>query len=78
MTESRASASPVEIHAYLVEQLNRVLRRPGMFGGETALWMVVDHLLFVEGQPKAWYEERSVSPSVGAGTRSEFEGCFAS
>ncbi|MGW1608416.1 hypothetical protein ACWCQZ_03215 [Streptomyces sp. NPDC002285] len=59
MTESRALASAEEIHAYLVEQLNLALRRPGMFGGETALWMLVDHLLFVEGQPKAWDEERA-------------------
>ncbi|WP_369269210.1 hypothetical protein AB5J55_03430 [Streptomyces sp. R11] len=58
MTESRASASAEEIHAYLVEQLNPALRRPGMFGGETALWMLVDHLLFMEGQPTAWAEEK--------------------
>lgn len=49
-------ASAEEIHAHLVDQLNLALRRPGMHGGETALRILIDHLLFVEGEPEAWAE----------------------
>ncbi|MEO3852040.1 hypothetical protein ABGB09_31145 [Streptomyces sp. B8F3] len=49
-------AAVEEIHAHLVDQLNLALRRPGMHGGETALRILVDHLLFVEREPEAWAE----------------------
>jgi hypothetical protein len=38
-----------EIHAYLVEQLNGALRRPGMYGDESALRLIIRHLTYVEG-----------------------------
>ncbi|MGW3106679.1 hypothetical protein [Streptomyces sp. NPDC001100] len=41
-------AAADEIHAYLIRQLNLALRRPGMFGNESALRTLLDHLLFVE------------------------------
>ncbi len=64
-TESLAGAD--EIHAYLVEQLNSALRRPGMFSQrDAALRMLVDHLLFVERQPEVWAEERRSWASRGA------------
>ncbi|MER7850292.1 hypothetical protein ABTZ03_40885 [Kitasatospora sp. NPDC096077] len=59
------------IHAYLIEQLNLTLRRPGMYGGEVALRVLIDHLLFVERQPEAWvevkqdWEERGLWTSTG-------------
>lgn len=44
------------MHAYLVDQLNQALNRPGMFGGEPAILMLFDHLLFMEGQPGSRWE----------------------
>ncbi|WP_406194675.1 hypothetical protein OH807_05700 [Kitasatospora sp. NBC_01560] len=49
-------AAAEEIHDYLIDQLDLALRRPGMFGGEVALRVLIDHLLFVERQPEAWAE----------------------
>ncbi|WP_327109183.1 hypothetical protein [Nonomuraea glycinis] len=37
-----------DIHGFLVEQLNQTLRRPGMYGGEAAVRLVIDHLAYVE------------------------------
>lgn len=48
-----------EIHRYLVDELNSVLRRPAMYGGESALWMVFNHVLHVEGNDhSAWEQEQ--------------------
>ncbi|WP_433663606.1 hypothetical protein ACQPW1_16660 [Nocardia sp. CA-128927] len=35
-------------HTYLIDQVNLMLRRLDMFGGEPALWTVFDHLFFLE------------------------------
>ncbi|MFF5499195.1 hypothetical protein [Streptomyces aquilus] len=56
MIEPRAVVSADEMHAYLVDQLNRSLTHPGMFGGEPAILMLVEHLLFMEGQPGARWD----------------------
>lgn len=48
-----------EVHQYLVDELNSVLRRSTMFGGELALWMVCRHVLYVEGHDhSAWEQEQ--------------------
>ncbi|MDT7843063.1 hypothetical protein [Streptomyces justiciae] len=73
---SEAQGGPVmsadEMHAYLVDQLNHALRRPGMFGGEIAILMLLDHLLFMEGQLECRWEavreplrERGASTAIG-------------
>jgi hypothetical protein len=64
-------AAAEEIHAHLIDQLNLTLRRPGMFGGEVALRVLIDHLLFAERQPEAWaelkqeWEEQGLWTSIG-------------
>ncbi|MFF8610683.1 hypothetical protein ACF06X_32770 [Streptomyces sp. NPDC015346] len=64
-------AAAEEIHTHLIDQLNLALRRPGMFGGEVAFRILIDHLLFVERQPEAWAElqqgwgERGLWTSIG-------------
>ncbi|MEC4576261.1 hypothetical protein [Streptomyces virginiae] len=64
-------AAAEDIHAHLIDQLNLALRRPGMFGGEVAFRVLLDHLLFVERQPEAWseltqgWEERGLWTSTG-------------
>ncbi|MEU7339639.1 hypothetical protein [Streptomyces sp. NPDC007074] len=73
MPTSRSLAAPDEIHAYLIDQLNLALRRPGILGKESelALRMLMDHLLFVEFQPEALamqqriWEEHGVWSSTG-------------
>ncbi|MEV1064660.1 hypothetical protein [Streptomyces sp. NPDC050263] len=60
MTSSDAPdflASAEDIHAHLVEQVNSMLRRLGMYGGEAALWVAFGHLAFVERDTKAWDEQ---------------------
>ena len=44
------------MHAYLVDQLNHALNSPGMFGGEPAILMLIEHLLFMQGQPGARWD----------------------
>ncbi|MFD7408692.1 hypothetical protein ACFV7R_39995 [Streptomyces sp. NPDC059866] len=51
-------ASSGEIHTYLVTRLNDTLRRPGMWGGELAIRLTLDHLLFVERRQGAWDDEK--------------------
>ncbi|WBP91390.1 hypothetical protein [Kitasatospora cathayae] len=64
-------AAAEEIHTHLVDQLNLALRRPGMYGGEAALRILIDHLLFVERRPEAWaqlqrgWEDRGLWTSIG-------------
>ncbi|WP_243460110.1 hypothetical protein [Streptomyces sp. M54] len=77
MSSTRSLAGADEIHAYLVEQLNSALRRPGMFSQrDAALRMLVDHLLFVECRPEAWAEEQRSWTSRGAGSSTGLGGMF--
>ena len=55
MTASCGPRSPSEIRGYLVDRLNQALRRPGMFGGEMALRLILDHLVYAERQDEACY-----------------------
>ncbi|SEU34901.1 hypothetical protein SAMN05421811_112140 [Nonomuraea wenchangensis] len=54
MTTSPEPRSSTEIRTYLRHQLNQALRRPGMFGGETALRLLFDHLAYAEHQETEW------------------------
>ncbi|MFI9788160.1 hypothetical protein ACIHEI_32340 [Kitasatospora sp. NPDC051984] len=45
-------ATVEEIHAHLVERTNLALRRIMIYGGESVLRMMIDHLLFVERRPE--------------------------
>lgn len=66
-------AAAEEIHDHLIDQLNLALRRPGMYGGEVAFRILIDHLLFVERQPEAWdqqkqrWEEQELWTPIGPG-----------
>ncbi|MFJ9106556.1 hypothetical protein [Streptomyces sp. NPDC102283] len=77
MSSTRSLAGVDEIHAYLIEQLNSALRRPGTFSqGDAALWMLVNHLLFVECQPEVWAEEQRSWASRGSGSSTGLGGMF--
>ncbi|MFF5170768.1 hypothetical protein ACFY25_34605 [[Kitasatospora] papulosa] len=78
MPTSRSLAAPDEIRAYLIDQLNLALRRPGMFGteGELALRMLMDHLLFVECQPEALAKQQRIWEEHGAWSSTGVAGVF--
>lgn len=46
-----------EIHRYLVDELNSVMRYSSMYGGESALWMVFRYVLRVEGHDHSVWEQ---------------------
>jgi hypothetical protein len=54
MTTLPGPRSAAEIRTYLKDHLNQALRRPGMFGGETALRLLFDHLAYAEHQETEW------------------------
>jgi len=58
--------SSAEIRAHLVEVFNVALRRPGMFGGEIALRLVLDQLAYAERQEQAWADEQRALQARGA------------
>ncbi|OUC91220.1 hypothetical protein [Streptosporangium minutum] len=76
MTASSGPRSRSEIRDYLVDRLNHALRRPEMFGGETALLLLLDHLVYAERQDEAWAEERQAMESRGAFTPTGVTGAF--
>ncbi|MFG2919864.1 hypothetical protein ACGF0D_44275 [Kitasatospora sp. NPDC048298] len=69
-------ASPDEIHAYLVDQLNDALRRPGMWGGELAIRLTLDHLLVVERRQGTWEDEQRALERREARTATGVKGAF--
>ncbi len=66
MGTSRTLVASEDMHSHLVGQLNSALRRPGMYGGETTLRMLVDHLLFMERGPRAGAEHQRLLEERGA------------
>ncbi|MFJ9447360.1 hypothetical protein ACIRRH_36755 [Kitasatospora sp. NPDC101235] len=62
-------ASSDEIHTYLVARLNDALRRPGMWGGELGIRLMLDHLLFLERRQEAWDDEQRPWSSARRGPR---------
>lgn len=76
MPVSRSLAASDEIRAYLVDQLNLALRRPGMYGNEVALRMLMDHLLFVEGRPGAMADQQRRWQDRGASCSTGLAGMF--
>jgi hypothetical protein len=51
-------------------------RRPGMCGGETALRLLLDHVVYAERQDDAWAEEWQMMKSRGAFTPTGVTGAF--
>jgi hypothetical protein len=55
-----------EVRAHHVDLLNAAIRRPGAFGGETALALLADVVAFVDGRVAAIRDERDRLARVGA------------
>ncbi|WP_174186928.1 hypothetical protein [Nocardia barduliensis] len=63
-----------EMHTYLIDQVNNMLRRLGMFGGEPALWTLFDHLFYLEGEDhgvadiyESWRDRNAFTPTGAQG-----------
>ncbi|RVX39117.1 hypothetical protein EDD27_1459 [Nonomuraea polychroma] len=61
---------------YLIRELNSALRRPGMYGGELSIRLIIDHLLHLERGDEAWAEEMRSLESRGAWTSTGVSGAF--
>ncbi|BBC29081.1 hypothetical protein SGFS_003720 [Streptomyces graminofaciens] len=46
-----------EVRGYLLAHLNAAMRRPGMYGGETALRLYLDAVAFADAAEQVWQEE---------------------
>lgn len=59
-----------DMRMYLIDQVNDMLRRLGMFGGEPALWTLFDHLFYLEDQGhsvgelyESWRDRNAFAPT---------------
>lgn len=57
MTGHNDGRTAREVREYLLTQLNDTLRRPGMYGGETALRIYLDAVAFAHAAEQAWQQE---------------------
>jgi hypothetical protein len=56
-SDAGTSRTISDVRAYLLEQVNLALRRPGMYGGEIALRLYFDAMAFVDGREQLWAED---------------------
>jgi hypothetical protein len=66
MTTFPGPRTSAEIRAYLKTRLNQALRRPGMFGGEMALRLLLVHLAYAEHEDQEWARALRTLESRGA------------
>ncbi|AOR34158.1 hypothetical protein BFF78_26680 [Streptomyces fodineus] len=79
MTCETVLAAPDEMRTHLVDQLNSMLRRPGMYGDvEASMWIVVNHLLFLERRPEVWEEQKRAWSRQGGWSPTGVKGAFGS
>lgn len=59
-----------EMHDYLITQVNHMLRRVDMYGGEPALWTIFDHLFYLEDNDygfddlrNSWRDRNAFTPT---------------
>jgi hypothetical protein len=76
MAVAAGPRSAAEIRDYLLRQLNSALRRPGLYGGEMAVRLLLDHLCYAAGQDEAWAGETRAMRSRGAFTSTGVTGAF--
>jgi len=77
MTATPQLRTAKEIHRHLFDELNRVVRFSGMYGGEPALMMVFNHVLYVEGHDRSvWEQEERDWEARGAWSTTDVTGAM--
>ncbi len=66
-----------DVRRYLVDKLNRALRRPGMWGTEITLQVLLDAVAYVDGLGEIWRREQDDLTTSGAFTSVGVRGAFA-
>ena len=66
-----------EVREYQVTRLNHALRRPGMWGGEIALRLLMDAVAFVDGLDEVWQAECEQLRARGAVNPLGVRGAFS-
>ncbi|MGC5011735.1 hypothetical protein ACLQ2R_13310 [Streptosporangium sp. DT93] len=74
----RETRTGEQVRDYLLAQLNATLRRPGMYGGETALRLFFDAMAFTDDREQAWREEQDSLRERGAFLSTGVRGAFES
>jgi hypothetical protein len=76
-TDHNDGRTAQEVREYLLTHLNGALRRPGMYGGETALRLYFDAVAFADAAEQAWREElkdlQARRASFSTGVRGAFQ-----
>jgi hypothetical protein len=65
-----------EIREYLLTQFNQALRRPGLYGGEIALQLLIDALAFADARQPEWNRAQASLRTRGATTSLGVRGAF--
>jgi hypothetical protein len=76
MPDESGSRTIQQVREYLLTQLNLALRRPGMFGGEIALWLFMGAMAFTDDREEAWREELDMLRTRGASVSTGVTGAF--
>ncbi|MFD7137286.1 hypothetical protein [Streptomyces sp. NPDC059894] len=76
-TDHNDGRTAQDVREYLLTHLNGALRRPGMYGGETALRLYFDAVAFADAAEQAWREElkdlQARRASFSTGVRGAFQ-----
>lgn len=76
MPERPDLRSSPEMREHLVSELNAALRRPGMYGGELGIRLIIGHLLHLERGDTVWAEQQRSMMSRGVWTSLGVSGAF--
>src|SRR5690606_20849176 len=76
MPERPDLRSSPEMRDHLVSELNAALRRPGMYGGELGIRLIIGHLLHLERGDTVWAEQQRSMMSRGVWTSLGVSGAF--
>ena len=73
-----ALATSEEMHRHLVDEVNLVIRRVGMYGDlGMSMWFLINHLLVLERRPDVWQEQKERWRRRGIWTPTGTRGAFA-
>ncbi|HEY6797445.1 MAG TPA: hypothetical protein VI248_22445, partial [Kineosporiaceae bacterium] len=65
-----------EVRDFERARLNAVLRRPGMYGGEVAIRLLMEGMAFIDGRQALWQEQLGELGRAGASGTTGVDGAF--